>query len=897
VIDVLGSLGESGLDLHSSIILTYSFDLVLYDGLIRRRLRHAGVVNQMVFCDFRKYQEQLHSLCAARQFGRSYSVTPVPQAAAFHPKLYMVLGRKGGRLLVGSGNTTIGGMLRNAETFGLFEYERGRDAGPHPAFRQCFEFIEQTSQKESDVVKKQLARARSWSPWLEVRTVSDHRTVLIGGPGRKSLLDQIRETIGGESIHDILVCTASVDRRLTALRELAALTKRGKVRCIVQPEQLQIDGQAVRRLGKTVEWRPFVDPYPREKKKRRDVYAHGKLLVFNCGDREVLVYGSANASKQAFLDTSGNTEIVVIFAPWRNGSTVKRLGLSGSLKGRDIAKELSEQTWGKEREDNAISYAVTLTAAVPTPNGISVYVAGGIVPDGTLLELFEIPGRRAILRGKVVPVADGLIVRLRNVPDNVRIAQLIEATGELLSNPVGLTWPGVASVQSSSGINARSEAAILAMQDGMLLGTVLFELLDQYRDFEVVRGRGSRSPQTTNQQESVIDRPVESFYTDAVPGDIAPTAWTGDRTDLDLLAALVQPLQTGMQKVKPPIDEEDEVDDSVLEEEAERREIDSKGGRATGQEKKESPNLTSTEALERASRRLRRRLDRTATAVEKALAQRKELTNIPAAGLARQIWMAQIAAFLTGREAPTSDGGLVLCLDRRHFAEFILRVCRALAGGKDGGLLHLVPKDTFGGPDGDSLKAGLSFLWTCLIFAVAEFTSLWANSPTNVHDEDEEIEYACDVWDAVPELVAARFILAVRPYCRKPDLLNIPRRLPDWDKLVEGWFGDWKLRIDHLADFIERMEKAKDIPAEPVQAKSALKVGSLVLNDALGVTALAAMGDNRKCYLVDFSRSDEENPNNALRVFFAERVKGLVLPSIVREPVWRSPEWLISESD
>ena len=56
MIDVLSSLGESSLDLHSSIVLTYSFDLVLYDGLIRRRLRQSGVVNQMVFSDFGKYR-------------------------------------------------------------------------------------------------------------------------------------------------------------------------------------------------------------------------------------------------------------------------------------------------------------------------------------------------------------------------------------------------------------------------------------------------------------------------------------------------------------------------------------------------------------------------------------------------------------------------------------------------------------------------------------------------------------------------------------------------------------------------------------------------------------------------------------------------------------------------
>ncbi len=115
-------------------------------------------------------------------------------------------------------------------------------------------------------------------------------------------------------------------------------------------------------------------------------------------------------------------------------------------------------------------------------------------------------------------------------------------------------------MQSSSGINARSEAAILAMQDGIVLGTVLFELLEQYRDFEIVRGRTRGKSEPANQRDGDFDRPLESFYTDAVPGDVTPTAWTEDRTDLEgLLAALVQPLQTGMRKFKGSIDEEDEL--------------------------------------------------------------------------------------------------------------------------------------------------------------------------------------------------------------------------------------------------------------------------------------------------------------------------------------------------
>jgi hypothetical protein len=167
----------------------------------------------------------------------------------------------------------------------------------------------------------------------------------------------------------------------------------------------------------------------------------------------------------------------------------------------------------------------------------------------------------------------------------------------------------------------------------------------------------------------------------------------------------------------------------------------------------------------------------------------------------------------------------------------------------------------------------------------------WTNSPTDAHDEEEEIEYAADVWDAVPELVAARFVLAIRRYCAKPDLMNITRRLPACDKLVEGWFEDWKLRIDQLADFVDNME-AKDMTTSPIIAINGLKPGTLVFNDVLGVTALAAVHDNNKCQLLDLSRTDDENPKRALRIFLSDQVKSLSLPPGLKQCAWRTPEWL-----
>jgi hypothetical protein len=57
----------------------------------------------------------------------------------------------------------------------------------------------------------------------------------------------------------------------------------------------------------------------------------------------------------------------------------------------------------------------------------------------------------------------------------------------------------------------------------------------------------------------------------------------------------------------------------------------------------------------------------------------------------------------------------------------------------------LLDERDLAGHDGESLKPSLSFVWTCVICAVDEVLNYWANSPTDVDEEDDEAEYAYDV--------------------------------------------------------------------------------------------------------------------------------------------------------
>jgi len=99
MLDMIDLLGSTGHDLRSSIVLTYSLDLPLYDGLIRRALNRNGIWNQITFCDFSSYVQDIDSQMPAQYAGRHYSVSPILQQGAFHPKVYMLLGQGRGASL------------------------------------------------------------------------------------------------------------------------------------------------------------------------------------------------------------------------------------------------------------------------------------------------------------------------------------------------------------------------------------------------------------------------------------------------------------------------------------------------------------------------------------------------------------------------------------------------------------------------------------------------------------------------------------------------------------------------------------------------------------------------------------------------------------------------------
>jgi hypothetical protein len=269
-----------------------------------------------------------------------------------------------------------------------------------------------------------------------------------------------------------------------------------------------------------------------------------------------------------------------------------------------------------------------------------------------------------------------------------------------------------------------------------------------------------------------------------------------------------------------------------------RRSIDAKGGRASGDERKGGSTLASQDSLKRASKRLARRLDTAAAAAEQLLAQLGEIEALPSQTLARQVWMAHIGAFLSGRRTVSVEGKEVLCLEPLAFASYVIRLCRALAGGKDGGLLAKLPEAAWEGPDGETLRRGLAFLWSCAVWSTA-----------NLEQCGPKVRLGLN--EALAPLIVARFVCAIRSHVSGMDDEGLTRRLPSVGDLPPGAFESSAERLEALADFAEGWDRES---AEGDGDGKAVTAGCLVFHPELGLAPVFA-AHGSKSHLIDLSKA------------------------------------------
>src|SRR5215204_4316875 len=147
------------LDLHEAllrrpfdhgVICTFSFDPFFFEKDCLDKLRALSYnSNLSVLVDRGTYDDIVERSGSDRptQANIRYLLHPVAARGVFHPKIFLFASRDRGRLIFGSANFTGGGLYRNAELVGCYDYEAEEDETFAPLFRSAFDFLRRLAER------------------------------------------------------------------------------------------------------------------------------------------------------------------------------------------------------------------------------------------------------------------------------------------------------------------------------------------------------------------------------------------------------------------------------------------------------------------------------------------------------------------------------------------------------------------------------------------------------------------------------------------------------------------------------------------------------------------------------------------------------------------------------
>jgi hypothetical protein len=307
-INILGALSTFE-EYHTSIILTYGANLAFYEQGLLSRFWSANCRNNLIFMDADRYQETiLEAGDALGYIGRRYLVNPlkVGRYQAFHAKLILLLGSKQARLLIGSGNLNFHGYGDNLEVFTQFDWSADAPRS-QSIFCDAWNAILAVQKRwgRFEQTDEMLKQARSESPWIEQPAPSaDFR---LFNSLDKPLIQQMQEYVGNQKVEKITVLSPFLDRKASAIENLAQKFKPRKFNLLLQNGKASGDPAALKWLAKAGVPLKF---YVFEEER----YAHAKVYAFESRSQLVLATGSANCTQAGLLSDSakGNFELLVL---------------------------------------------------------------------------------------------------------------------------------------------------------------------------------------------------------------------------------------------------------------------------------------------------------------------------------------------------------------------------------------------------------------------------------------------------------------------------------------------------------------------------------------------------------------------------------------------------------
>lgn len=334
-------LGDAGY--HTAIISSFGVNFEAFETIALSRLRGAGCRNVVLVADAAMVGLALEGGAPTpRSAGVHYLlVKATANGGVFHPKIFLQLGRKGGRMIVASANATGAGLAGNLELASLVECGL-EDSGEQRLVAAGWAFLSRFLDQRQQAVADKMEWARARTPWLlrarpaeGLETLADGtQAAFIASGAAEGIGARFLRMVGDASADRLIVVSPYWDEGLAALRQLQERLYAADTAALVDTAQGLFPTAALRN-GRAVRVGELAGFDERRFPKRNRRFVHAKLIVATTGDTDHVLVGSANCTLAALGrgEEPGINEEACLYRRVPAGRILDELGLTAVANG------------------------------------------------------------------------------------------------------------------------------------------------------------------------------------------------------------------------------------------------------------------------------------------------------------------------------------------------------------------------------------------------------------------------------------------------------------------------------------------------------------------------------------------------------------------------------------
>ena len=367
------------------LIITYNADIPFFERAIWPQLAN-GCRNKIILADGRRFLQSSVDWVrdgTVRHLNQLYLGAGIFTPQAAHAKLVLLTNEESGRLLVGSGNLSMGGYASGGEVFSQYEYN-SKETDNLSAFVTIREFLTELLQRDliPSIAQSRITALFENTPWL-------YQSSAGWQPVRhnldQSFLAQFQAAIRDDPVDELWLHAPFHDLESKALAAILNATQPKTVHLLVQPGQTLLNPDAVGQV-RTSYGKSFAVHEVRRRLEAHDPYIHAKFYLAQLRDRAVCLHGSPNLSQVALLLTppQGNIELANLLVGERDAFDAFLDG----LRRQPFTRPLAELRIGPGEADETeeVTSSWYLTAGEWNGQSLTLHFRG-LAPDLQQLDL------------------------------------------------------------------------------------------------------------------------------------------------------------------------------------------------------------------------------------------------------------------------------------------------------------------------------------------------------------------------------------------------------------------------------------------------------------------------------------------------------------------------------